>query len=652
MPKSLAFGNGTTHITVDRFARLRDLYFPYVGLENHIGGAYAHRVGVFTEGNFSWTDDGSWDISITSNDAYQGILTLYSRNLGLTLLLVDTLSHSSNLYIRRYFIKNERKGERTIKLFINQQFEIYQSEKGDTAYFDPESHAIIHYEGKRAFVIGMKQSDRMFDDYSVGIFQIEGKEGTYKDAEDGMLSKNTIEHGRVDSVVAQTIKLEEGKPSVPVYYWIAIGSFIDEAREIHSSMRDGDPQITIDESAKFWNAWVHRLHIRFYGLSEQVITLFDRSQLYLRAHVDHRGAIIASGDSDMLINGRDTYSYMWPRDASYVATALDMIGDRHNARIFFEFCTSVISDKGYFMHKYRPDKALGSSWHGWMVEGHPELPIQEDETALVLWALWQHWESSQDLDFISSIYHKLIRPAGEFLLRHRDPHTGLPKPSYNLWEEKFAIHTYTAASVYAALDKCSRFAVMLGDDEFAVSLTTARDKLQSAIIEHCLVDGSFIRSIYLDEQGGFHIDKTCDASSAYGVFIFGVLPVEDERLRKAVAFTRSTLAVETPVGGLARYERDQYHRHQDKTPGNPWIIISLWYAQYDILSANSDQDLDVVRSTLNWVESHATRSGILPEQLDPYTNEHLSTAPLVWSHAEYIRTVMMYLQKVKELKII
>ena len=36
------------------------------------------------------------------------------------------------------------------------------------------------------------------------------------------------------------------------------------------------------------------------------------------------------------------------------------------------------------MHKYRSDSSLGSSWHGWIVNGHPELPIQEDETALIL----------------------------------------------------------------------------------------------------------------------------------------------------------------------------------------------------------------------------------------------------------------------------
>jgi GH15 family glucan-1,4-alpha-glucosidase len=40
---------------------------------------------------------------------------------------------------------------------------------------------------------------------------------------------------------------------------------------------------------------------------------------------------------------------------------------------------------------------------------------------------------------------------------------------------------------------------------------------------------------------------------------------------------------------------------------------------------------------------------VLGEQLDPYTRAHLSAAPLTWSHAEYIRTVILYLRKVDEL---
>jgi len=71
--------------------------------------------------------------------------------------------------------------------------------------------------------------------------------------------------------------------------------------------------------------------------------------------------------------------------------------------------------------------------------GKPELAIQEDETALVLVALWNYYNYSSDLEFIESIYNSIIAKAADFMCSYRDVSTGLPKPSYDLWEQKFGI---------------------------------------------------------------------------------------------------------------------------------------------------------------------------------------------------------------------
>ena len=64
---------------------------------------------------------------------------------------------------------------------------------------------MVHYKGRRVFLISAKSNDAFFDDYSVGLLGIEGKEGTWRDAEDGVLSKSAIEHGSVDSVIALSL---------------------------------------------------------------------------------------------------------------------------------------------------------------------------------------------------------------------------------------------------------------------------------------------------------------------------------------------------------------------------------------------------------------------------------------------------------------
>ncbi len=653
MAKSLAFGNGTVLVCTDQYARVRDLYFPYIGLENHAGGSNAHRLGVWVDGQFSWLDDGSWVIDVRSDTAYTGLTSASSERLGISLHFTDVLFNEKNIFLRKIKVHNTHSREREVRFFVNHQFEIYHSEKGDTAFYDPENNTVVHYEGRRAFLVNAWQDDHGFDDYTVGIFQIEGKEGTYKDAEDGELAKNVIEHGRVDSTIG--IKLVIPEDSVKTFhYWFTVGESVDEVRELNKYVLAHSPDAVMKSARDYWHAWVERNEWNYYGLGDNLIDLFKKSQFFLRSHVDNHGGIIASGDSDMLQGGRDTYAYVWPRDAAYVSVTLDWLGDRHSARKFFDFCNSVITKDGYLMHKYRADSSLGSSWHGYVVDGKPELPIQEDETALILWALWEHWLASKDLDYIESIYNSFIVKAATFLVSYRDPYTGLPKSSYNLWEEKFGVHTYTAATVYAGLKVAARFAEILGKDRSEHNFDDVAEEMRHAIIKHLYDEekGYFIRSVSHDKDGKLTYDRTLDASSAYGIFLFGVLPKDDARLVRAINLTKERLTIKTPVLGMARYEGDQYYRRVEDVPGNPWFITTLWYTQYAISIAKSDHDLDQVRSDLNWVERSSLRSGILSEQLNPHTREQLGAAPLTWSHAEYIRTVIMYMRKLTELGLI
>ena len=83
------------------------------------------------------------------------------------------------------------------------------------------------------------------------------------------------------------------------------------------------------------------------------------------------------------------------------------------------FVASVLTPGGYLLHKYNPDRSWGSSWHPWIdKEGQPQLPIQEDETALVIYSLWQHYICFHDIEFVGSLYRSLVTPAADFLVAY------------------------------------------------------------------------------------------------------------------------------------------------------------------------------------------------------------------------------------------
>jgi GH15 family glucan-1,4-alpha-glucosidase len=347
----------------------------------------------------------------------------------------------------------------------------------------------------------------------------------------------------------------------------------------------------------------------------------------------------------MLHHGRDTYSYVWPRDGAIVAHALDVAGYSDAARRFFTFMSERLERDGYLMHKYRSDGTLGSSWHPWMLDGEPILPIQEDETALVLYMLYKHYEIEKDIEYIESLYNPFIEPAADFMVSYLESRLGLPDHSFDLWEEKYGISTYTASAVFGALRAAAHFAQLLGKDEAVRTYEAVAQRMQSAILEHLWDDelGMFIKHIRAHDDRDDEFDRTVDSSSFFGPIYFGVLDPADERMSRAMAVVEERLRVRANSDGYIRYERDNYYTLHDAGSPNPWVVTTMWIAQFHIMRATSLGDLERPYELLEWTASHATQSGVLAEQMHPHTREHLSTAPLVWSHAEYVLTVQAYL---------
>lgn len=653
MPKAITLGNGKILIGLDMTGQVRDLYFHYAGLENHISEKLSHKIGVLIDGNFSWIDSGQWSVSVNSQkDTMASDITAENQAQGVVLRFSDVIYNEKNIFLREISVENTRDFARKIRFFFNQQFNISETHIRDTAYWDPQERVVIHYKGRRVFLANAQANGAGICDYSVGLLGIEGKAGTFKDAEDGVLSKNPIEHGQVDSVIAAEVEVPP-KEVKTLYYWMTIAKSIRRAKELNKLVLERTPPDIIKTTKDFWRAWVHNQNFSFYGLAPFIVDEFNRSLIIIRTHVNNNGSIIASGDSDMLQFGRDTYAYVWPRDAAFSAIALAKAGDFNASRRFFEFCNDTITSEGYFMHKYRPDKSLGSSWHPWVRDGEMQLPIQEDETALVIYALWVYFELSKDLEFVEGIYNSLVKSAAEFMASYRDEKTGLPKASYDLWEEKYGIHTFTASTVYAALSVAAKFAKLLGKEKSATKYYQAAGAIKEGIMRYLYdeKEGIFYKSINVGKDGGIVIDKTIDISSVYGVYKFGVLKHDDEKLKHAFEIFAERLRVKTQIGGIARLEGDQYHSFGGDVPGNPWFITTLWHTQYLLEFLKKEEELPEVIKHFTWVVEKSLPSGVLSEQLNPYTGQQVSAAPLIWSHAEYVITIIGYLEKLEELGI-
>ncbi|HLN89097.1 MAG TPA: glycoside hydrolase family 15 protein, partial [Candidatus Binatia bacterium] len=317
------------------------------------------------------------------------------------------------------------------------------------------------------------------------------------------------------------------------------------------------------------------------------------------------------------------------------------------ASMFFGFCHKVIGEDGFFRHKYLPDGSLGSTWQSLIdSQGHLQLPIQEDETASVLYALWKYYEKNGNLEFVTKVYDRLVVKAADFMLRYRDPDTQLPKPTFDEWEEKVGVFTSTVASVCAGLDAAAKFAKVFYDSSRQETLSEVSTQIKNAMIEY-LYDARlkrFIKGIYPNGEKDITVD-----SSVSTVFVCEVLDAKDIRVKNTMEALASSLQVKTDVGGLARYQNDHYRRVSTDTPGNPWVISTVRLARWHIAKATSLDELAVAMNFLEWATRIALSTGALPEQLDPYSSKPISATPLLWSHAEYVLAVTEYISKHQEI---
>lgn len=646
MPRDLPIGNGRVLINFDKDFCMRDIYYPHVGQENQTMGSLS-RFGIWADGKFAWIGS-EWQLERKyMKESLVTDVFLRHDGLKLELRVHDTVDYELDIYVREVVVHDLSGKERQVRLFFNHDFYISENEVGDTAYFDPATSSVIHYKKNRWFLTNVKgQGEVGVEQWATGKKGF-GNDGTWRDAEDGELGNNPIAQGSVDSTVRVSVKVAPGG-EVSAYHWICFGTNYEQVVELDKLVRSEGPGYFIPRNQNYWRLWVNPEYIDFQNLPQKVVDLYKRSLLVIRTQIDEGGAIIAANDHDIAQFARDTYSYMWPRDGALVAYAMSKAGHRNVAEQFFKFCHDVIKKEGYLLHKYNPDKSLASSWHPWISDGKPVLPIQEDETALVLWSLWQHFKKFRNVEFCRPLFKKLLLSGADFLVRYRDADTGLPHPSHDLWEERYGVHLFTVASVIGGLESSAAFAHALGEMERHDLYLKTAEEIRRAMIEHMWSekDNRFCRMATRTEDG-YSLDMTIDAAM-YGIFAFNALPAHDARVKATMSAIRDRLWVKAEAGGVARYENDYYHQvSQDieKVPGNPWFICTMWLAQYDIATAHDPEAFKNALEILEWVADHALPSGVLAEQVNPYTREPMSVSPLTWSHATFVACVHEYLEK-------
>lgn len=632
MPRTLILSNGSLFIGFDNRGNARDLFFPHVGLYNHVGG-YKIRLGVWTEGHFGWTDEGDWSCeqSYIEGEAV-ALQVLRSRQFEIEISIKEAVSSNERtVWQRDFVVRNIAERDREIRLYTTHDLRIEESDIGDCALWDPDTQSLIHYKGPNWFYFHW---DETFE-YTTGIKAFGNLEGSWRDAEDGHLSFVPIAQGSVDSTMSRKFDSLRGG-ELTCSWRMAVLNCYDSKRATELLAMQIEDQKLDEVPSELRTV-----------LSNNCADLFQRSVFALRAHCDARGAVIASCDSDIMATNRANYCYFWPRDGAHVGDALLRVRSLSEVRSMLVFCDTILRNQfPYFLQKYRADESFGASWHPWVVNGQKALPVQLDESALILVTAIKFLELSEAESYLDVC--PFIVPMADFLIDYRDKVTGLPGPSWDLWEERRGFHTVTAASVAAGLDAVAEFLNRV--DATGQKYADAAKEIRDAIRKYCFDPeaGVFSRGI-LAPPSGNKLDRTVDASLLL-LAILGGVSADDTMFIETEKLIIEKLTIQSQVGGLARYEGDYYFRGSEHYPGNPWIITTLWLARVRARRSKTTNELSEVLEALQWCVRHSSPAGLLGEQMHPETGALLSVSPLAWSHAEYIQAAMDYVEAIARVK--
>jgi oligosaccharide amylase len=336
--------------------------------------------------------------------------------------------------------------------------------------------------------------------------------------------------------------------------------------------------------------------------------LYRRSLLVFDVVTDrHTGGVLAAPEVDPDFVRSGGYGFVWPRDLAYGVLAFLASGRGELARRALRWSLRTQAPEGVWLQRHWTEGFLAPSW----------TPLQLDETGALLLAYEAAWRSLGD-EVLDRELWPAARRAADFFLGFREQESGLPRPSYDLWEEHEGRHAYTAAAVVGGLRAAAAMATRHDPGREARYLGAAGE--MCAAIESRHWDAS--RGHYVSSLEG----RGLDASLLGLSWPFGAVDLASPRLRATVAAIERELR--TASGGIRRYAADRY------AGGNAWVLTTLWLA----LVHRQLGDAAGYERCVSFAVDAQTELGLLPEQV--YEDGSPAwVVPLTWSHAMLVLAV-------------
>ncbi len=357
---------------------------------------------------------------------------------------------------------------------------------------------------------------------------------------------------------------------------------------------------------------------------------------------EETGGISAAVEIDEQMTQCGRYSYCWPRDAVFVTKALDQVKMTKETEKFYKvFCKNTQSKNGMWEQRFYTDGRLAPCWG-----------YQIDETASVIFGVYEHYKQVKDVKFLKDTY-KMCENAAKFLCTYMDNILGtkdmsdvvkneiehtyhteernkLPV-SYDLWEMHEGVHLYSLSSIYAAFQSIKEIHDILKPEYEQNNRlkVEAMNKLEARTIFYQEEIKKYILANLYDEQTKTFVrnqnDNRTDISEIGIVVPYELFSPKEKKVQNTVEKINMTLR--TYTGGYLRFEQDHY-----RGGNSPWPIATAWMGMYYQKAGETKK----AKECLEFIVNTANQHGFLAEQVSNETMYPNWANGLGWSHAMFV----------------
>ena len=634
-------GNQNILATYTSKGELQRLYFPNKDNKQYIS---FYHTGVQVNGSdLIYLHD---DINNTYKQYYEPSTNILNTEItnsyfNLKVLQIDFVPIKENVLIKRYTFINSGKIDLDINFFIHSEI---LSDRNNLVGSKIIDRGVMQYS--HDFVVStFAKREKILS------HQLNGSQEKIKRCE--IADKDYIGMSK-DSAISYKIGIihPNEKKELDIYV------FVDENKNV-SDMEDEIDRITrLDVNKEYQNTksyWVKyvkshnslNLKERKKAYEDKIYDIYERSiLLFPLLSNPETGGIIAAPEVDEDFTKCGRYAYCWPRDAVFVARALDILKmDKETEKFYKVFCKKTQSKSGMWEQRFFTDGRLAPSWG-----------YQIDETASVVYGAYGHYEYSKSDKFLKSVL-PMCEKATEFLKKYSKDWLGLVGKdeqdkdivqeeientykkeghkyhvSYDLWEMCEGIHLYSVASIYSAFDSMIKIYNVLGKDVSNFENNRLKEEKinkNKKELENLLVGlKKYINNNFYDEEKKCYVrnteDKQMDISILGAVVPFNVFKPKEKKVLNTVETINMNLR--TYTGGYKRFEDDHYNN------GSPWVIANLWMTLYYLETGEKKK----AKETFDFVVKTAGKHNLLGEQIDNATLKPNWVLGLGWSHAMFI----------------